>query len=210
MKAISSVTLLLLFGLVACAPTPEIDPELTATSESDQGTEKLSDEYRIGVDDQVRVTVWGNPDLSVDMPVRPDGMISMPLIGDVLAGGFTPEQVAETIRVDLSQYVRDPNVTVQLTDLRSHEYLSRIRVTGAVNNPLSIPYRQGITMLDAILAAGGVNEFANPNGAKLHRTVDGVIKVYDVPLGKLLNQGDVQANIRLQPGDVVSVPERLF
>ena len=210
MKFTTYVILAISAGLVACASTPKLDPALTTAADPEQGADQLAEEYLIGVDDQVRVTVWGNPDLAVDMPVRPDGMISMPLIGDVRAGGFSPEQVAETIRQELSVYIRDPNVTVQLTALNSHEYLSRVRITGAVVNPTSLPFRQGMTMLDAILAAGGVNEFASPNGTKLHRTTDGVTKVYAVPLGRLLGQGDVEANVRLQAGDVISVPERLF
>ena len=125
-------------------------------------------------------------------------------------GGLTPEEVAAVIKEELSEYIRDPNVTVLLTALRSHEYISRIRITGAVNQPLSIPYRQGITILDAVLAAGGVNQFASADKAKLHRTENGETTIYDIPLGRILTQGDINANIRLQPGDVITVPERLF
>jgi len=101
------------------------------------------------------VTVWRNPELSVAGPVRPDGKITVPLIGDVEAGGRTPSEVAEQIKKQLSTYVREPNVVVIITDLRSHEFLSRIRITGAVRIPKSIPYRQGMTVLDAVLEAVG-------------------------------------------------------
>ena len=116
--------------------------------------------YKIGVDDMVQVTVWKNPELGITAPVRPDGKISVPLIGDVVAGGKAPDEVADDIQKRLAVFVRDPQVAVILTDLRSHEYLSRVRVTGAVRNPVSIPYRQGMTVLDAVLAAGGLTNFA--------------------------------------------------
>ena len=126
-------------------------------------------EYRIGADDKVQVIVWRNPELSMVGPVRPDGKITVPLVGDVEAGGHTPAEVAEQIKKQLSLYIRDPNVAVIITELHSHEYLSRVRVTGAVKAPKSIPYRQGMTVLDVILEAGGVNDFAAPNRTKLYR-----------------------------------------
>src|SRR5688572_32702150 len=97
--------------------------------------------YAIGVDDIVQVTVWRNPELGITVPVRPDGKISVPLVGDVDAGGRTPDEVAKDIQEKLSQFVREPQVAVILTDLRSHEYLSRVRVTGAVRQPISVPFR---------------------------------------------------------------------
>lgn len=168
-------------------------------------------EYRIGVDDRVQVNVWKNPELSVIVPVRPDGRISVPLIGDVLAGGKTPPELAGAIREKLSIYIRDPNVTVIVTDLNSHEFLTRVRVTGAVRTPRSLPYRQGMTVLDAILEAGGVNDFASPNRTKLYRSKKpNGNEVFDVELGDILNRGRLQTNYTLLPGDVVTVPERIF
>jgi polysaccharide export outer membrane protein len=184
----------------------------TAPSDSLVQTEKEAaiTEYLIGVDDQIQVNVWRNPELSVSMPVRPDGMISLPLIGDVQAGGRTPPDVAAEIRERLSAYVRDPNVTVILTDLRNHEYISRVRVTGAVQTPTSIAHRQGMTVLDAVLQAGGVNEFAAPNRAKLYRKIGNETQVYPVDLGGILNEGKLATNYELRPGDIITVPERLF
>ncbi|MBI3546664.1 MAG: polysaccharide biosynthesis/export family protein [Gammaproteobacteria bacterium] len=168
-------------------------------------------DYRIGVDDRLQITVWRNPELSVtSVPVRPDGKISVPLIGDVQAGGNTPTQVGALIKEKLSAYIREPNVAVILTELRSHEYLSRIRVTGAVRTPRSMPYRQGMTVLDAVLEAGGANDFASPNRTKLYRKIKGKTEVIDVDLGSILNKGKLETNIELKPGDVVTVPERLF
>lgn len=166
--------------------------------------------YRIGVDDVVQVNVWRNPDLSVSVPVRPDGMISVPLIGDVQAGGKTSTEVAEAIRQKLSQYIRDPNVAVILTSLQSHAYLSRIRITGAVRAPRSLPFRQGMTVLDAILEAGGVNDFAAPNRTKLYRKLNDRTEVLNIDLGDVLNKGQLETNVRLVPGDVITVPERIF
>jgi polysaccharide export outer membrane protein len=128
----------------------------------------FTDEYRIGVDDIVQVSVWRNPELSVTVPVRPDGRISVPLIGDVMAGGRTSQEVAKSIEERLATYVRDPKVAVILTDLRSHEFISRVRVTGAVQQPVSVPYRQGMSVLDAVLAAGGTNEFAAADRTRLY------------------------------------------
>jgi len=168
------------------------------------------EEYRIGVEDRVQVTVWRNPELSVIAPVRPDGKISVPLIGDVEAGGRTPGEVAENIKRQLSSYIRDPNVVIIITELRSHEFLSRVRVTGAVRTPRSMPYRQGMTILDAVLEAGGVNDFASPNRAKLYRKAKDKAETFDIELGNILIKGRLETNLYLRPGDVITVPERLF
>ena len=166
--------------------------------------------YRIGVDDRVQIAVWRNPELSVTGPVRPDGKISVPIIGDVEAGGRTPSEVAEVIKKRLSEYIREPNVVVILTELRSHEFLSRVRVTGAVRTPRSMPHRQGMTVLDAVLESGGVNDFASPNRSKLYRKVKDKTEVFEVDLGDILNKGRLESNYPLRPGDVITVPERLF
>ncbi|SRR5712691_8690767 len=168
------------------------------------------EDYRIGADDRLQVTVWRNPELSVIAPVRPDGKISMPLLGDVAAGGHTPTEVAENIKRQLSSFLREPNVAVIVTELRSHEYLTRVRVTGAVRTPRSIPYRQGMTILDVVLEAGGVNDFASPNRTKLYRKGKDKTDVFEIELGDILNKGRLETNLFLRPGDVITVPERLF
>jgi len=206
MKTIIFMVISMLF-LSACVGVPV---ELPLTGVENIKPSKLIDVYRIGVDDQVSVSVWQNPDLSVTVPVRPDGKISMPLIGDVLAGGNTPEDVAKFITMQLTAYIREPQVTVILTELNSHEFISRIRVTGAVSNPISLPYRQGMTVLDALLEAGGLNEFAHGNAAILVREhVDGV-QSYRLHLSDMWRNGDIRTNYLLSPGDVITVPERLF
>src|SRR5213594_832418 len=179
----------------------------------DVGTQRsvtIEGDYRIGVDDRVQVTVWRNPELSVTAPVRPDGKFSVPIIGDVEAGGRTPSEVAEIIKSRLSAYIRDPNVAVILTELRSHEFLSRVRVTGAVRTPRSMPHRQGMTVLDAVLEAGGVTDFASPNRSRLYRKVKDKTEVFEIDLGDILKKGRLETNYPLKPGDVITVPERLF
>lgn len=189
-----------------------------STRDTAEGTEKetsrfasyVEGDYRIGVDDRLQITVWHNPELSVLVPVRPDGKISVPLIGDVEAGGNTPTQVAAIVKNKLTAYIRDPNVTVILTELRSHEFLSRIRVTGAVRTPRSMPYRQGMTVLDAVLEAGGVNDFSSPGRTKLYRKGKNKTEIFDIDLTDILTKGKLDTNLELRPGDVVTVPERLF
>lgn len=166
--------------------------------------------YKIGVDDRVQVSVWRNPDLSVTVPVRPDGMISVPLIGDVQAGGKTTSELSASVKSKLSLYVRDPSVTIIVTELRSHEYLARVRVTGAVRTARSSQFRQGMTVVDAVLDAGGLNDFAAPNRTKLYRTDKGKTKIYAIQLGDILNNGKLETNMKLFPGDVIAIPERWF
>ena len=201
-------TLILSIALAACSNSASIP--VSSSDGADPSVAMTVSEYRIGVDDQLSVNVWRNPELSVTMPVRPDGKISVPLIGDVQAGGRKPEDVAAEIRQKLSVYVRNPNVTVILTELRNFEYISRIRVTGAVQTPTSFAYRQGMTVLDAVLEAGGINEFAAPDRARLYRREDGKTAVYEVHLGGILNQGELSTNYHLRPGDIITVPERFF
>lgn len=181
-----------------------------AAAATPESSGKPSGAYRIGVDDVLRIDVWRNPEISTTVPVRPDGNISMPLIGDVQAGGSTPDEVARRIEEKLRLYIRDPKVAVIVTQLRSHEYLSRIRITGAVATPRSMPYRQGMTVLDAILEAGGVNEFASPNGTRLYRKEKGKTVVYRIRLDDILKKGRLETNLPLKPGDVITVPERMF
>lgn len=195
-----------LFGCSTGSPIPEGEFQ-TAKQGGGSATETT---YKIGVDDIVQVSVWNNPNLSITVPVRPDGKISMPLIGDVQAGGWTPEEVAAEIKRKLAVHIREPNVAVIMTALHSHEYLARVRVTGAVRTPSSLPHRQGMTVLDAILAAGGLNDFAAPSRAKLYRNVSGETKSLSIDLDDILNGGKLESNYVLKPGDVITVPERIF
>ncbi|PKM03588.1 MAG: sugar ABC transporter substrate-binding protein [Gammaproteobacteria bacterium HGW-Gammaproteobacteria-6] len=206
MRLIHTFTALFLaLILTACSPTG-----IRSAGAPPAPTEAAVAAYLIGVDDVVQVSVWRNPELGIIVPVRPDGMISVPLIGDVAAGGRTPANVATDIQGKLAVYVRDPQVAVILTELRSHEYLSRVRVTGAVRQPVSIPFRQGMTVLDAVLAAGGTTEFAAPDRSALYRKSDSGSRSYSVRLDRILDRGDLSTNFQVAPGDVITVPERVL
>lgn len=202
-RTLPGLFVLLLWALLSgCASTGD------SSAGAPPDANPMVDAYRIGVDDMVQVAVWGSPELGITAPVRPDGMISVPLLGDVQAGGRTPSDVAGEIETRLADYVKSPQVAVILTELRSHEYLSRVRVTGAVRQPISIPYRQGMTVLDAVLAAGGVTEFAAPNRSSLYRRSADGTNSYQVNLQQILNNGDLSTNFSVAPGDVITVAER--
>jgi polysaccharide export outer membrane protein len=170
----------------------------------------LLSEYRIGVGDSIQINVWRNPELSLSVPVRPDGKVSMPLIGDVLAANQTAAELSAAITTGLSSYVRNPQVTVIVSNPSSSDFQRRVRITGAVRSPQSIPFREGMTVLDLVLMAGGPNEFASANKAKLYRRINGEVKVYAIRLDDLMADGKVSTNYDLQPSDIVSVPERAF
>jgi polysaccharide biosynthesis/export protein len=167
-------------------------------------------EYKIGVGDALVINVWRNPELSLNVPVRPDGKISMPLIGDVAAADLTTDQLSQNITKSLTTFIRSPQVTVIVANPSSSDFQRRVRITGAVSNPQSIPYREGMTVLDLVLLAGGPNQFASANKAKLYRKVGGELKVYPIKLDDLINDGEVETNYSLQPSDIVTVPERSF
>ena len=183
---------------------------LPASQLPPEQAELQAPEYRLGEGDLIAVNVWKNPDLSVEVPVRPDGFISVPLVGDVLAGGRTPSQIAEDTEARLAQFVRSPQVSIIVKELVSSEFQNRVRVVGAVAEPRSVSHRKGMTVIDLVLEAGGTNEFASPQAAKLYRKeIDGT-KVYPIFLRSILRDGILDTNYALLPGDVVSVPERRF
>lgn len=167
-------------------------------------------EYKIGVGDELRINVWKNTELSMSVPVRPDGKISLPLLGDINAQGLSANALGENIKVGLQTYIRSPQVNVIVTNAGSVDYLLRVRVTGAVANPTSVPHKDGMTVLDLVLEAGGPTEYASSNNAKLYRKINGEVKVYPVKLNDILNKGKLKTNYTLAPSDIVTVPERLF
>lgn len=168
------------------------------------------DEYVLGPTDEVQISVWRNEDLSISVPVRPDGRVSMPLIGDIQATGKTPEQLANEIEQGLTNYIREPQVTVVIKSMGSHEFSDRVRVTGAVNQSISVPHRSGMTVLDMVLSAGGATPFAKLNDAMLYRAVGNKMVAIPVRLDDILNKGDVSTNYRMRAGDILTVPERNF
>jgi polysaccharide export outer membrane protein len=165
--------------------------------------------YRIGPGDTLRVFVWGNPGLSDEVPVRPDGRISVPLLEDVEAAGKTPTELAREIEGNLSTFVADPLVTVIVTNFVGPS-TQQVRVVGEATEPQAIPYRSDMTLLDVMIAAGGLTDFAAGNRATLVRTVDGDEQEYRVRLDDLLRDGDISANVAMRPGDVVIIPETFF
>ena len=209
-KILTTILMLaLIAGLAACASTkPNLPPK--STSGQNSGPSVLVKSYKMAVGDQLQINVWKNPELSLTEPIRPDGKISMPLVGDVMAAGLTPEELSAKIETRLANYVKAPNVTVILTSLQGHEFLSRIRVTGSVTQNLSMPYHQGMTVLDAVLEAGSVDLYADANNTKLHRRTKKGAVSYDIRLKDIMEDGDMLTNITLMPGDIITVPESNF
>ncbi len=167
-----------------------------------------SPDYIIGPGDVLQVFVWQNPDLSVTVPVRPDGKISTPLDEDMVAVGKTPSQLAHDIEQKLAEYVRSPKVNIIVSKPAS--VFSQVKVIGQVKDPQAIAYRDGMRVLDAILQVGGLTEFASGNRARIVRMIDGKEKEIPVHLSSLVNGGDLSQNLPLKPGDVLVVPESRF
>lgn len=169
-----------------------------------------SADYLIAPGDTLQVFVWKNPDLSADLPVRPDGRITTPLVQDLMAQGKTPTQLADELRERLSKYIQDPVVTVVVKGFAAPTNSAAIRVIGAAATPKTVPYRSGITALDVLIEVGGLNAYANGNAAKLLRMDHGVYQTMPLHLKDLLTAGNMQANVPLMPGDIIRIPERWF
>jgi polysaccharide export outer membrane protein len=164
--------------------------------------------YLIGPLDNIHIIVWRNPDLSMNVPVRPDGKVSVPLVEDLPAIGKNSTQLARDIEKALGKFIRDPVVTVIVTGFNG-PYSEQIRVVGEAAKPQALPYRQKMTLLDVMIAVGGLTDFADANNASVLRTTDGG-KQYNVRLKDLVRRGDVSANIEMKPGDVLIIPQSWF
>lgn len=197
---------LLGFSVLVFAGCAELQP-VTAPTESQEFSEQA---YQIGVGDQLQVSVWREPELSIKAPVRPDGKISVPLAGDVLAAGQTAESLAAHIAAKLGNFVRNPQVTVIVDEPVSKDFQQRVRATGALQTPTSVPFRKGMTVLDLVLLSGGTNAFADGNDTKLYRQTKDGMKVYPVYLDDILKKGKLDTNFPLLPSDVLTVPEHVF
>ena len=185
-------------------------PELPSTNFV-ASREGPGEEYVIGPLDSLQIFVWRNPELSAKVQVRPDGRITTPLINDMPAVGKTPAMLADDLKIALGEYIKDPIVSVIVENF-SGTYSQQIRVVGATEKPASIPYRANMTLLDAMIAVGGLNEFAAGNRARLVRFDRNTARQreYRVRLSDLLKDGDTSANVRLEPGDVIIIPESMF
>jgi polysaccharide export outer membrane protein len=184
---------------------PPVQPAQGATPAMPAANDTV---YIIGPGDTVQVFVWRNPELSVTVPVRPDGKISTPLVEDLVAVGKTSSQLAREIETALSEYIRSPQVNIIVTNPVST--YSQIKVIGEVVTPQSMPYREGLTVLDVVLAVGGLTEFAAGNRAKIVRQENGKTVEIKVKLEALVRKGKVDENKALRPGDVLIVPESFF
>jgi polysaccharide export outer membrane protein len=164
--------------------------------------------YIIGPGDQLQLFVWRNPELSANIPVRPDGKISTPLVPDMVAVGKTPTELAKDLEKVLAEYIRSPQVNVIVAQPAS--VFSQVRVIGQVAKPQAVAFRQGMSVLDVVLAVGGLAPFAAGNRSKIIRKVDGKEREIKVKLADLVNKGDMKQNVPMLPGDVLVVPESRF
>ena len=196
-------------ALSACSSTgggAQLPPAPTVAALEGPG-----EDYMIGPLDQLTVFVWRNPELGAKVQVRPDGRITTPLITDMSAVGKTPTMLARDIKVQLSQYINDPIVSVMVNEFAGTTS-QQVRIVGATEKPASIPYRANMTVLDAMIAVGGLSQYAAGNKAKLirHNKKTGSQQEYALRLGDLLKRGESKANVLLQPGDVIIIPESMF
>jgi len=197
---------LALTGCSTTADAPQLAPATFVAMQEGPG-----EEYVIGPLDKLTIHVWRNDELGAEVQVRPDGRITTPLVADMPAVGKTPTMLAEDIRLQLSQYIADPLVTVIINEFAG-TFSQQVRIVGATEQPSSIPYRANMTLLDAMISVGGLSEFASGNRARLIRfdRTSGGQREYALRLGDLLRRGDSQANVMLMPGDVIIIPESMF
>jgi polysaccharide biosynthesis/export protein len=195
---------LLILGLLMCVvggcaryPAAPPAPEKSVTPD-----------YLIGPGDTLNIVVWRNTDLSGTVPVRPDGKITTPLVEDLVASGKTPAQLAREIESALSKYIQQPVVTVQVSGLLG-PYSQQIRVIGAATKPQALPYRERMTLMDVLIAVGGITEYAAGNKASILRN-EGGKQQFSVRLDDLIKDGDISANVEMRPGDVLIIPQSWF
>jgi polysaccharide export outer membrane protein len=187
--------------LVAGCATPKYPPAPNDAQVGDYN-------YRIGPLDTVNIIVWRNPDVSMSVPVRPDGKITTPLVDDMVAIGKTPTELERDIEKALTKYIRDPVVTVVVTTFVG-PVNEQIRVTGEATKPQIMAYRKNMTLLDVMIAVGGLTDFADGNAATIYRVAEGG-KIYSVRLRDLVKRGDISANVEMKPGDILIIPQSWF
>lgn len=201
----------MLVGALALAASPVFaqQPPTPAASPSNEAPPAESDNhYVIGPGDQLEVFVWRNPELSKQVPVRPDGKISTPLVEDMVAVGKTPSQLARDMERVLAEYVRSPKVNIIVSQPLST--FSQVKVLGEVAHPQAVPFREGMTVMDLVLQVGGLGPYASGNRSKIVRTIGGKNTEIKVRIADLVNKGDMKQNVALKPGDILIVPQSLF
>ena len=169
----------------------------------------VNPDYLIGPGDSVNIIVWRNPEVSMSVPVRPDGKITTPLVEDLPAAGKTSTQLARDIEQALAKFIQQPVVTVIVTNFVGN-FNEQIRVIGQAARPQALPYRRDMSLMDVLIAVGGVTEFAAGNKATIVRTIEGKQEKLPVRLDSLLKDGDISANVMMRPGDILIVPESFF
>ena len=201
------LSMLAVFGVAAlggCYGTPELP-----TADLLEKARAQQSEYHIGPLDSLQIFVWRNPDLSTSVTVRPDGKISVPLIEDLDVTGKTPTQLARDIEKALAVFVQDPIVTVIMSGFLG-PFEDQVRVVGEAARPQALPYRDGMTLLDVMIQVGGLTDFAAGNRARITRVVDGRQQQFRARLDDLIRDGDISANVKILPGDVLMIPEAWF
>ncbi len=198
-----AIVAIVAIGVAACSglgtlPTAKLADSKAATTK-----------YRIGSDDSLQIFVWRNPELSTAVSVRPDGRITIPLIEDLPATGKTPTELARDIEKRLSTYIQDPIVTVIMQGFVG-PFQDRVRIVGEAARPQALPYRSTMTLLDVMIQVGGITDFAAGNSATVTRLVNGKQASYRLLLDDLLRDGNMSANVKIQPGDLIVIPEAWF
>ena len=193
-----ALSALALGGCAGKGPTVAVDP-----------TPAPGHDYLIGPGDSVNIVVWRNPEVSTSVPVRPDGKITTPLVEDLQASGKTSTELARDIEKALAKFIQQPVVTVIVTSFVGN-YREQIRVIGQAARPQALPFRRDMSLMDVLIAVGGVTEFASGNKATIIRTIDGKPQKVNVRLNDLIKEGDISANIYMRPGDVLIIPESFF
>ncbi|HNQ05023.1 MAG TPA: polysaccharide biosynthesis/export family protein [Thiobacillaceae bacterium] len=189
--------------LSACAQSPVYPPAPASAANVPDWM------YLLGPGDSVNVFVWGNPEVSGNFPIRPDGMMTMNLVEDLPASGKTPTQLAREIEKILGRYIQDPIVTVIVAG-GVGPYSEQIRVLGQAAKPQTLVYRQGMSLVDVMITVGGISDFAAGNKASILRIVDGKPQQFSVRLEDLVKDGDISANVEMRPGDLLIIPESFF
>lgn len=195
-----------LFWMSACSTTSQL-PEATTRASLTSDVDNYS--YLIGPGDVLEIFVWRNPEISGSFIVRPDGKVTTSLVEDIEVSGRTPTMLAREIEEQLAKYINNPRVTVSVNNFAG-PLSEQVRVIGEATTPSAISYVQHMTLLDLMIAVGGLTEFANGNKAKLIRVVDGRKTSFELRLDDLIRDGDISKNIDMLPGDVVIIPEAWF
>jgi len=205
-KLITCCAPLLIIGLNGCSNTAVL-PE--ATTRSSLTTDVNEYQYLIGPGDSLTIFVWRNPEVSGNFIVRPDGKVTTSLVEDIDVAGKTPTMLAREIEEQLSTYINNQRVTVSVNNFTG-PLSEQVRVIGEATNPSAVSYSEHMTLLDLMIAVGGLTEFADGNGAKLVRVVDGKQKTFEIKIDDLIRDGDISKNVDMLPGDIVIIPEAWF